>query len=144
MVPSVPGQPIDHGAALSALRGVDTKLSTSLDLSDQAKRKILLSCLQNCDARLVEQVNVPLELTDYMAHNIQVANGKGGELVDAVRLVMIDKDGTTYECVADTLVQSLGSLMFAYGQPPWSPPLKVAVRSTQKNTRNIYWFEPLG
>src|SRR5262245_28345252 len=142
MVPQLPQGSVDHGAALAALRGTDTKISTSLDLANQDARKILLNCLQNCDARLTEQVNRDIELVNYMAHNIQVQSRAGGELVDCVRLVVIDKDNLTYECVADTLIQSLGSLMFAYGQPPWNPPIKVQVKSKKKGTNSIYWFEP--
>jgi len=121
--------------------GGGQKMSTSLDLQNPSNRVILLKAFQDCDMRLTEAVNVLISAVDYVAHEISLVSKETGELVDAVRLVVIDTDGATYECVSTTLLKSLQTVAFAYGPPPWSPPMTLTVRTKKRGERSIYWFD---
>lgn len=117
------------------------KMATSLDLTNPQNRVVMLNAMQNCDFRLTECQNIPISAVDYLAHEVDITGKESGEIVRCTRLVIIDADGATYECVSDTLLKSIQTVAFAYGPPPWNPPITLTVKMKQRNTRNIYWFE---
>lgn len=131
------------GEQLGVMSGYKQHLTTSIDMTNQAGRQLVVQCMQDCDARLTDIVNTDIYMTDFVAHNVRI-NGKAeGEIVEAVRLVVIDKDHMRYECVSATLLRSLGQLLFLFGEPPWKHPIKVRVKTRRQKERNIYWFEPV-
>lgn len=118
----------------------DNRLATSLDLTKQENKKIIMNALQECDAKLVEQVNKRIRIRDYVVHDVTKLEEKTGELIPLVRLVVIDELGCTYECTSVTLLNSMQRLAWVFGKPPWNPPLEVEVKHRKKNNRDIYWF----
>ena len=120
------------------------RLATSLDLSTQSGKVELIRCMNNCDARLTEEVNQTVAVVDWLVHEVELVSKETGEAVMATRMVLIDADKMTHECVSNTLLQSFKCLVFAFGPCPWSPSRKLMVRSKRKGERNIYWFEPVG
>lgn len=131
------------GEQLGQLTGYQQHLTTSIDLTNQAGRQLVVKCMQDADARLTEIVNTDIYLTDFVAHNVRINGPEPGEMIEAVRLVVIDKDQLRYECVSATLLRSLGQLLFLFGEPPWKQPIKVRVKTRRQKERNIYWFEPV-
>jgi hypothetical protein len=88
--------------SLAEFGGGGQRMRTSLDLDDPKKRGLFLRAQQDCDARLVECVNTPIHVTDYLVHEVELINKETGEATQAVRLVIVDKDGLTYEAVSKT------------------------------------------
>jgi hypothetical protein len=131
------------GEQLGAITGYQQHLTTSIDMTNMAGRQLIVQCMQECDARLTDVVNTEIHITDFMAHNVRINGKEPGEVIDAVRLVVIDKDRMRYECVSATLLRSLGQLLFLFGEPPWKQPIKVKVKTRRQKERNIYWFEPI-
>jgi hypothetical protein len=128
---------------LAEITGTQQHVTTSLDLKTGDGRRQMIKCLQDCDARLTDQVNTVISIKDFLAHNVSIRMEADGEYIEAVRLVVIDANGTRYECVSTGLLKSLGHLLFLYGDPPWEAPVKVTVRTKRNKERNIYWFEPV-
>jgi hypothetical protein len=117
------------------------KMSTSLDLQLPNNRVKLLNALQDCDGKLTELVNVPIKVTDYVAHEVDLTSKETGEIVTCTRLVLIDVDGSTYQCVSSTLLRSIQTVAYAFGPPPWNPPLEMTVKTRRNGERSIYWFD---
>lgn len=128
-------------AGLESIGGKTRQMYTSLDIAKKEKRQLIMKALQDCDAKLTENVNVTISAVDYFAHDVQLKGKEEGEIVDAIRLVVIDDKGLCYECVSQTLLRSLQTVAFVFGPPPWNPPLKLTVKSRRNGERNIYWFE---
>lgn len=126
---------------LAQIGGAARQMYTSLDTTKPDKRKLIMKALQDCDAKLTECVNMSIMAVDYFAHDVTLTNKENGELVQAIRLVVIDDKGMCYECVSQTLLRSLQTVAFVFGHPPWTTPLKLTVRSKRNGERNIYWFE---
>lgn len=118
-----------------------TRMSTSLDITKPSERVKLLKAFQDCDARLTESVNLSIKAVDFVAHDVELTSKETGEVVQCTRLVVIDADGLTYECVSGTLLKSLQTVAFAYGQPPWTPPITLTVKTKKRGERSIYWFD---
>lgn len=116
-------------------------LSTSLDLTNPQNRVTLLKAMQDCDYRLTEHVNMPIQACDYVAHKVTITGKETGEVAECMRLVIVDTEGKTYQCVAATLLQSIQTVAFAYGPPPWADPITLTVRTKKRGERSIYWFD---
>lgn len=126
---------------LAEFGGGGQRMRTSLDLDDKSKRGVFLRAQQDCDARLVECVNQPIHVTDYLVHEVELVDKATGEATQAVRLVLIDKDGLAYEAVSKTLLRSFQRVAFGWGEPPWSPPRVLVPKTKKKGEYSIYWFD---
>lgn len=135
------GQPANPHNTLMTLGRQGFTLSTSLDLTNPQNRVTLLKAMQDCDFRLTEHVNMPFDATDYVAHKVMMTSKESGEVVEVTRLVIVDTQGKTYQCVAETLLQSIQTVAFAYGPPPWANPITLTVRTKKRGERSIYWFD---
>jgi hypothetical protein len=128
--------------SIMAFGRTQQRLATSLDLTDKKNRLLMMSCLNDCDARITEEVGNVIDVVDYFIHDVQKVDQKTGEVKDLERLVLIDKDGTTHETTGGTLIESLKYVCFAVGSPPpWKDGQKLKVRMKKKDVNNIYFFE---
>jgi hypothetical protein len=128
-------------ASLDSFGIQDQRAATSLDITKPGVSKLILKCLHNCDARLTEEVGLPIKVTDYFIHDVQIVSKEDGEIITMPRLVLIDSDGMAHECCSQTLLSSLKSIASLYGRPPWPNGLTLTVRMKRKGERNIYFFE---
>lgn len=129
-----------RGDGLMQFGGHSARMATSLDLTEPNNRVKMLRAMQDCDARLTECVNMDIAAVDYVAHDVDLTSKETGEVVTATRLVLIDADGMCYECVSATLLKSLQTVSFAFGPPPWNPPLTLTVKTKKRGERSIYFF----
>jgi len=127
--------------SLAEMSASKRRMSTSLDLTKNTDRLRLEKAMQGCDGKLTEMVNKTITVTDYVAHDVEMNGKSEGEKVHGVRLVLLSKDGKSYDCVSETLLQSIQLLAFSRGDPPWKNGLKLTICSKKKAERNIYWFE---
>jgi len=128
-------------ADLMSFGGGAGRLATSLDMQSQSGRHRMLKCLQDCDARLTDEVNIPLNITDYLVHDVELTNKDTGEVTGATRMVLIDDKQCTHECVSLGLLRSFQRLASLFGIPPWEPAKRLTVKSKRKAERNLYWLE---
>ena len=86
------------------------------------------------DFRAAECVNEKINLVHILAHRVRIRNvdTDTGEVtfVPADRLVLLDDEGKTYECVSQGLMQSVLLLVDLMGQPSsWTEPIPVTIRN---------------
>lgn len=75
-----------------------------------------------------------LQIVDIAAHPVSLVDENTGELVNALRVVMIDKDGKNYDAVSQGIASSLQKIFGIVGMPSYNPPLalKVVEQKTRK------------
>lgn len=100
------------------------------DGSREAKIKIY-NMINAPDDKLGQHVDEVLEITDLVAHPIQVVDEQTGEILDTLRVIMISSDGTAYASSSLGIVSSLQKIMPIVGRAPWKPAIKVKVVETQ-------------
>ena len=132
---------VKRGDGIMQFGDASHKMATSLDLTNPNNRVVLLKAMQDCDARLTENVNVPIKVCDYLAHDVEITSRETGELITVTRLVLIDDKGCTYETTGNTLLKSIQTVAYAFGPPPWNPPITMMVRTKKRGERSIYFFE---
>lgn len=82
---------------------------------------------------LDDHKNETLEIVDIAAHPVSLVDENTGEVVQALRVVMIDKDGKNYDAVSQGIASSLQKIFGIVGMPTYNPPL--ALRVVEQKTR---------
>lgn len=75
-----------------------------------------------------------IEVTDILAHTIELEDEQSGELVKTTRVVLVGTDGTAYAAISKGIMSSVQKIVAIVGQAPWEPAIKVMPIS--KKTRN--------
>lgn len=69
-----------------------------------------------------------IEVVNVAAHPVTLADENTGELVEALRVVLIDKNGKNYDAVSQGIASSLQKIFGIVGMPPWNTePLRIKV-----------------
>ena len=79
-----------------------------------------------------------LEIVNVAAHPVTLVDENTGAVVEALRTVLIDKDGKIYDAVSQGIASSLSKIFGIVGVPPWTDePLKIKVveQKTRKGRR---------
>ena len=77
--------------------------------------------LDDHKGEIIEAVNVA-------AHPVTLTDENTGEIVEALRAVIIDKNGKNYDAVSQGIASSLQKIFGIVGMPPWNDePLKIKV-----------------
>lgn len=95
----------------------------------------IFNAVNSPDRKLSEYIGEVINLKDIVAHPIQLIDENTGELLDALRVVLIDANGTSYEAVSNGVANAINRILQIFGQPDtWAEPIKV--KPVQKQTRN--------
>lgn len=78
-----------------------------------------------------------LEIVNVAAHPVSLVDENTGEVVQAMRTVLIDKNGKNFDAVSQGVVSSLQKIFAIVGKPPYNDePLKIKV--VEQKTRKGY------
>lgn len=100
---------------------------TSLKVANRADQMNLLKAINN-SVPLVDKAGEKIAIVDVVMQEVEIADEKTGELQDAIRITLIDKDGTAYNATSKGIAQSLKQTFGVLGTPDqWDEPLVVTV-----------------
>lgn len=95
----------------------------------------IFNAVNSPDRKLSEHIGEVLRLRDVVAHEVQLLDENTGEVIHALRTVLVTDDGTTYEAVSNGVSNALERIFQIFGQPDqWAEP--IPVKPIQKQTRN--------
>lgn len=135
-VEMVVSEEVSHMTPAQLMSGSGTEMYCSVvnDGSMQNKAKVY-NMINNPDKRISDVIGEVINMKDILAHNIDVVSEETGELMTALRVVIIDAEGISYEAVSQGVSNSLQRIMDIFGQPnTWESP--IPVKAVQKSTRN--------
>lgn len=122
-------------AIKSASEVMSTGMSyTDLDLSNMAVAKDFYNAVSQPDTSLKECVNIPIAMTHVSVEVCELHSEQNGDVI-APRVVIMDKDGKSYQAVSIGVYQSLKRIFALFGTPDtWTEPLTVVpmLTSTKK------------
>ena len=108
----------------------------------------IYNALNNPDENVADNINMKIELVDVLLEQIEMVNDEDdgievvsetGEIVEeepettvAVRTVLIDKDGKSYQAVSKGVYNSIKQIINIFGEPStWEDPLTVEVKQVK-------------
>lgn len=122
-------------AIKSASEVMSTGMSyTDMDLSNMAVAKDFYNAVSQPEMSLKECVNIPIAMTHVSVEVCELHSEQNGDVI-APRVVIMDKDGKSYQSVSIGVYQSLKRIFALFGTPDtWAEPLTVVpmLTSTKK------------
>lgn len=96
---------------------------------------MIYNAINNPDKKIADVIGEVILLKNIVAHTVDLVDEQTGEMIQALRVILIDDKGISYEAVSGGIANSLSRLLQIYGQPAtWKEPIKIKAR--QKSTRN--------
>ena len=114
----------------------ESMMYCSLPNSGSMKDKAaIFNAVNSPDKRISDCIGETINLANIVAHPIKLVDEESGELMDAMRMVLISDKGVSYEAVSSGLVNAVQRILQIFGQPDtWDEP--IPVKPIQKGTRN--------
>lgn len=98
----------------------------------------IYNAINSADENVADHIGEILEIKHIVAHPVQLVDEKTGEVVHALRCVLIDKNDKAYQAVSGGIANSLTRIMGIMGDPSdgsWEKnPVKMKIK--QVKTRN--------
>jgi hypothetical protein len=110
-------------------------------IKDDGSRKTkvaIFNAVNGADEQIADHIGEVIEVVNVVAHPVRLADEVTGEIVDALRTVLIDKNGKSYTAVSQGITSALSKIFSIIGTPEngaWEKePVKMKIR--QVKTRN--------
>lgn len=118
----------------SMFENTSSALFSTIQVTDRASKIKLYNAISDSENALDDHKGDILEITDMVAHPIELEDEVTKEMVQAMRVVLLDKDGTGYHAVSSGVVSSMQRIIAIVGQGPWTDePLQIV--PVEKKTR---------
>lgn len=124
---------------LDQLRNADQSYYCSITNDGSRASQIrIVNAMNNADTELKEKTGEIIEMVDVCAYPVQVVSQESGELMNALRTVIIDKNGHSYFATSQGVMNCLSKIFAIIGTPDngaWHvDPVKVKVRRKSVRT----------
>lgn len=100
----------------------------SFNAHSPEEQKSLYKAMNNPDKKLSDMINLEIAVKDIYCENINIVNKDTGETVPSVRMVLIDENGVSYQCVSNGVFNSIRKAIAVFGLPTWDEPLHFVVK----------------
>lgn len=138
--------------ALAIATNDDSALAFSSMKAETVEQKAeLFNAISNPAHKLGDFINKVIYVRDIYAEVIEMQksdrdgnlmfDADGEPVMDKVpRIVLIDKDGDTYQAVSVSVMNNITRLFKMFGAPTWSPALPIEVQQRSTGSNRIYVF----
>lgn len=112
----------------------------SFHAETEEEKKVLYNAMNNPDKRIEEVINIPINIRDVYAEQLEFIDEKTGEVMPGVRIVLIDTDGVSYGCASKGIYSALCKLFKVFGKPTWENGITVIpiTQQSRRENRKIY------
>lgn len=126
-------------ATMDSLSGSHANVVSSYEGADFETLVQVASVVGNAE-KLSENLDKPLNIVHYVAQQTEVeSRTKPGVMEPAVRIVLVDDDGSAYAAMSTGIAKSLENLVGIVGRPAtWKAPIKLKV--VEQQGRNGKYF----
>ena len=99
----------------------------------------MYNAVNNPDYKLSDFTGKVIYIKDVVADRVENLSDETGEMKANARVVLIDKDGKSYQCVSSGIYNAIKKLIAIFGEPTWDEPLAVEVQniSTSKGRKTL-------
>lgn len=142
----------DNLNALAIAANDDSALAFSSMKAETTQEKAeLFNAISNPAHKLGDVINKVIYVRDIYVEVIEMQKSdrdgnlmideNGEPVMDKVpRIVLIDKDGDTYQAISVSVMNNITRLFKMFGAPTWEPALPIEVQQRSVGTNRIYVF----
>lgn len=124
---------------------------SSMTAETPQEKAELFNAISDPAHKLGDVINQVIYLRDVYVEMIDIArtDDKGNPIVDEYgepvmenvpRIVLIDKDGDTYQAVAVSVLNNLARMFKHFGLPTWETPIPVEIKQRSIGSNRVYTF----
>lgn len=111
---------------------------SSLVPETDEERKTLYNATVAPGMRLSQMIGKTIDLVHVYVELIELTDQQTGETYQAPRIVLIDKDGSSYACVSGGILRALNRIYAIFGPAPWKDGLIVEVQQLEVRGNRVY------
>lgn len=124
---------------VDSLKNSSTTMYCSIVNSGDRKSQIkIYNAINSAEEQLADHIGEVLEVVDVVAHPVELVDEETGEVFQALRTVLITKDGKGYSATSQGITSALSKIFSIVGMPDggaWhAEPVKMKIK--QVKTRN--------
>lgn len=120
------------------LDGTTSFYSSIIDDGSRSAKIDLYNAISKADEQIADHINEVIEVVDVVAHPVTLTDEETGEIINALRTILIDKKGKQYVGVSGGIASALSRIFSIIGKPDggaWrKEPVKMKI--VQNKTRN--------
>lgn len=102
----------------------------------QEKAK-LFNAMNNPDERLGDCINKQIKMKDLYVEIVNCTNEETGETTACPRIVIIDVNKKSYQCVSVGIFSALKKIIQIYGAPTWEEAVTVEIKQITKGNKKM-------
>ena len=110
---------------------------TSLKNETNEEKQIMYKAMSNPDKRLGDCINQVIFAKDLFMEEVNMTNEETGEVTTCPRIVIIDKDGTSYQSVSFGIFNALKRVISVFGSPTWEQPIPLKVIQVTRKEKKM-------
>ena len=123
---------------LSGLTGGRNTFDTSIDKTTEEGQFTLLNALSDSE-QIADHLGETLMLKDYIAQIVEYEDTATGELMEGIRIIIVDDKGVGYSALSTGFYRSMMNILNVKGSPrSWAKPLPIRVDEV-KGKRGKYY-----
>ncbi|WP_434785694.1 hypothetical protein, partial [Bacillus velezensis] len=112
-------------------QGTQDMFST-ITATDRKSSIKLYNAVSNAEHSLSDHIGEVIEITDMIAHAVELEDEVTKQTIKAMRVVLLTADGQGYHSVSQGVASSLQRIIGIVGQGPWSDePLKIVPKEVK-------------
>lgn len=116
------------------------KMLVTFDPQTQDERVMLFRALNQPTYRLSDFINREICIRDLICEEVTLTNHDGVP-TKAPRLVLIDTEGNSYNCISNGVYGAIQKLIMIFGMPTWQDGIKVKVVQINKGEKRMLNLE---
>lgn len=114
----------------------DTTSAFFSSIVDDGSRKskiAIYNAISKDDEKLDDHKGEILKIKDIVAHTVTLADEESGEVLNLVRIILIDDKGVGYASISQGVYSSIQKIFAIVGMPTWDEPMKL--KCVEQKTR---------
>lgn len=119
------------------LMGEQKASFTSLKNETNEEKQILYKAMSNPDKRLGDCINTVIMAKDLFMEQVEMVNQETGEVQVCPRIVIVDKDGLSYQSVSFGVFNALKRVIQVFGNPTWEQPIPLKVIQVTRGEKKM-------
>lgn len=110
----------------------------SLTANTEEEKAQLFNVINNPEKRLSDCINMTILASHLYIEVVNCTNEETGEITACPRIVIIDKDGVSYQAVSLGIYSALKKIIQIFGVPSaWTRPIPLEIKQVTKGQRKM-------
>lgn len=118
-----------------------SSIACSIQGGTMKEKAQVYNAMNNPDHKVGDFINKVINVQNYLCEQIELTNEETGEIKTAVRTVLIDDKGKSYQGVSGGIFNALKKAIAIFGAAPWDDPLPCEIKQVNVGKGSMLTFD---